>query len=445
MDSLEEKKIIAKPYTVTELNRAAKTVLEGQLGRVAVEGEVSNLTRAPSGHAYFSLKDAGAQIRAAYFRRGSQPASALLQHGAQLLVHGRVSLYEPRGDYQLIVESIELAGLGALQRAFEALKAKLLAEGLFDPKNKKPIPTCPAVIGVVTSPNAAALQDILHAIERRFKAAHVIIYPTRVQGAEAADEIVQAIANANRDGRADVLLVARGGGSLEDLWPFNEERVARAIFASRIPTISGVGHETDVTIADFVADLRAPTPTAAAELATPEMRIFQQKRAVLTQNLCSIMQRVVERKSHQWLMLQKSLVHPKARLAALGQQWEKALQSLCYVIDKTYLQCAKRLDVRMAALLKRSPHTQLEVQTRAYHALHTRLNTVAQRRYAQWEHRLQCLNATLNALSPYAILGRGYSITYDAQGRVITHVAAVKSGDALQTVVQDGRFDVTVK
>src|SRR5437867_3235119 len=252
--------------TVSELNALARGLLEEGLGTVWVEGEISNLRRYPSGHTYFTLKDAESQVAAVLFRGNAAALRFRPGDGLKVLARGRVSLYEPRGAYQVIVEALEPAGLGALQLAFEQLKARLLAEGLFDAARKRPIPLLPRRIGIVTSPSGAAIRDILKVLSRRFASLGVVLAPARVQGAEAAGEIVAGIAALNRLAGLDALIVTRGGGSLEDLWPFNEEAVARAIAASAIPVISAVGHETDVTIADLVADLRAPTPSAAAEV-----------------------------------------------------------------------------------------------------------------------------------------------------------------------------------
>ncbi|MEW5972932.1 MAG: exodeoxyribonuclease VII large subunit, partial [Pseudomonadota bacterium] len=269
------------PLTVSSLVREIRALLEGNFPLVLVEGEISNLARPGSGHLYFTLKDAGAQLRCAMFRNRASLLRFRPQDGAHVLVRARITVYEPRGDLQLVVEHIEEAGLGALQRAFEQLKHRLAAEGLFEATRKRPLPALPHRIGIITSPSGAAVRDVLHVLERRFPMIPLRVYPTSVQGAGAADEIVAALRRANEDGDCDVLLLVRGGGSLEDLWPFNEERVARAIAASQLPVISGVGHETDFTIADFVADARAPTPSAAASLAVPDaLAVADQLRAL---------------------------------------------------------------------------------------------------------------------------------------------------------------------
>lgn len=253
-------------YTVSRLNQTVRMLLEQQMGQVWISGEISNFTQPASGHWYFTLKDDGAQVRCAMFRNSNRRVTFRPQHGQQVLVRANITLYEPRGDYQIIVESMQPAGVGLLQQQFEQLKQKLSQEGLFDAQHKQPLPSPAHQIGVITSKTGAALHDILHVLQRRDPSLPVVIYPTAVQGDDAPAQIVRAIELANQRAECDVLIVGRGGGSLEDLWSFNDERVARAIFASRIPIVSAVGHETDVTIADFIADLRAPTPSAAAEV-----------------------------------------------------------------------------------------------------------------------------------------------------------------------------------
>lgn len=267
-NSRDERRI----HSVTDLNRAARLLLESGLTSLWVEGELSNFARPSSGHWYFSLKDAQAQVRCAMFRQRNQLVGFVPREGVQVLVRARVTLYEPRGDYQLQVEHLEEAGLGALQRAFDELKKRLAAEGLFAAEGKRPLPYAPQRIGVITSPTGAALRDILHILARRFPAAEVIVYPVPVQGEAAPAAIVRALQLANLRAECQVLIIARGGGSLEDLRAFNDERVARAIAASELPIVSGVGHETDFTIADFAADARAPTPSGAAQLVSPDQQ-----------------------------------------------------------------------------------------------------------------------------------------------------------------------------
>jgi exodeoxyribonuclease VII large subunit len=311
-------------YTVSRLTAEARMLLEGHYPSIWIEGEISNLARPGSGHLYFSLKDAGAQVRCAMFKPRSQRLGFRPENGVSVLARARASVYEPRGDFQLIVEHLEPAGEGALRAAFEALKARLAAEGLFDPGRKRSLPALPRAIGVVTSATGAAVRDVLSVLARRWPALPVVLYPCLVQGAQAAPTIVRAIEAAGRRQDVDVLLVVRGGGSLEDLWPFNEETVARAIAACPIPVVSGVGHETDVSIADWAADLRAATPSAAAELACPDgsalARAVRQSSLRLTRALRSSMSTLRTR----LLLAHGRLLHPARRLEQLSQRLDEA-------------------------------------------------------------------------------------------------------------------------
>jgi exodeoxyribonuclease VII large subunit len=381
-----------KIISVTDLNNHVKHLLESGLGVVWVEGELSNLARPPSGHIYFTLKDSKAQVRCAMFK-GFMKSNTVWKDGMLVQVRAKVSVYAPRGDYQLIVEQMQEAGIGELQKAFELLKIKLDKEGLFSTEHKQDIPEMPSCVGVVTSPTGAAIHDILHVIERRYPALRIIVYPTLVQGAQAAQSIARMIKLAQKHGQADVLIVGRGGGSLEDLWPFNEEVVARAIFDCKIPVISAVGHETDVTISDFVADLRAPTPSAAAEIITPDgegllQYVLDQERRMTREVLA-----LINTKQDTLVHLSKRLVHP-------GQQLEYFAQS----IDELWL--------------------------RMQRAMNNKLN--------QAGHQFNTLTRALEALSPLAILNRGYSITFDEGGQALRSAKQVKSGDKLLTKVGDG-------
>jgi len=279
------KELTTPIYTVSEINREVRSFLENNLAPLWVSGEISNFVCPSSGHWYFTLKDSKASLRCAFFKPHSRGVKIVPENGLQVLLHGSISLYEPRGEYQFIADKIELAGEGILQKTFDQLKEKLLQEGLFDEKHKKPLPSCVQTVGVVTSPTGAAIHDILHVLKNRFPLINIILYPTLVQGFDASNDIVQAIKIANNRQECDVLIVGRGGGSLEDLWPFNEENVARAIFESTIPIISAVGHEIDFTIADFVADLRAPTPSAAAAMVSPDQQILFQQITALQNRL----------------------------------------------------------------------------------------------------------------------------------------------------------------
>lgn len=383
--------------SVTELNNQVKSLLESGLGYLWVEGELSNLARPPSGHIYFTLKDAKAQVRCAMFR--GFRSNTVWKDGMLVQVRARVSVYAPRGDYQLIVEQMQEAGEGELQKAFELLKAKLEKEGLFSTQHKQDIPEMPGCVGVITSPSGAAIHDILHVIERRFPALRVIVYPTLVQGDQAAASIARMIKLAQKHGQADVLIVGRGGGSLEDLWPFNEEIVARAIYDCHIPIISAVGHETDVTISDFVADMRAPTPTAAAEIITPDgegllQYVQDQERRLIREILALI-------SGHQ-----DTLIHLSKRLVHPGEQLEYYFQRL----DELYL----------------------------------RMQRAVQHQIGIAEQKFATLTRTLDALSPLAILCRGYSITFDENGNPIRRAQDVHLGQILRTQLHEGEVYSTV-
>src|ERR1700683_1480816 len=324
METVEKRDV----YSVSRLNREVRVLLERGFGTLWVEAEISNFSRPSSGHWYFSLKDANAQVRCAMFRQRNMLCALSARDGQKVLVRARIGLYEPRGEFQLVVEHMEDAGLGALKRQFEELSARLKAEGLFAAERKRPLPALPRRIGVITSPSGAAVRDILHVLARRFPAVAVMIYPVAVQGAQAPAEIFAALALACRRADCDVLILARGGGSLEDLWAFNDERLARAIVASPIPVISGIGHEIDFTIADFAADVRAPTPSAAAELVVPDAQEWLTAFVRLGSRLERCMRRRLEEHGERlrWLAGRAALVSPTARLGAHAQRLDELEQ-----------------------------------------------------------------------------------------------------------------------
>lgn len=391
-----EKKI----YTISELNQNVRNLLETAFFSVWVEGEISNLALPSSGHAYFSLKDANAQIRCALFSQRQRGLKFPLENGLHVVVRGKVSLYEPRGDFQLIVDFVEVAGDGKLQQAFEALKKKLSQEGLFDALHKKPLPKLPKTIGVITSPTGAAIRDILSVLKRRFPSIGVIIYPTLVQGQQASAQIAEAIATANRHSACDVLLIARGGGSLEDLWSFNEEIVARAIFASEIPIVSAVGHEIDFTIADFVADARAPTPSAAAELVSPDQIEWQMALRQSEQRLYKRMHKILEQHQQSLIHFQKRLRHPRETLQNRMQYLDQLEQTLIRV-QKNSLQ--------------------------------------------QKQLKLALLSEKIDTLSPLKTLERGYAIITREDGSVVQSVKAISIGDVIGTQLADGQLVSVVR
>lgn len=388
-------------YTVSQLNLEARLILEECFKTIWITGEISNLSRPSSGHWYFSLKDSEAQIRCAFFRNHQRRISLTPENGLQVLVQAHVSIYENRGDYQLIVHQMEIAGAGALQLAFEQLKKRLATEGLFADKHKKAIPRTPRTIGVVTSPTGAALRDILKVLHHRFPATPIIIYPTPVQGDKAAAQIAAAIKTASHRQECDVILLARGGGSLEDLWPFNEEIVARAIFACQIPVVTGIGHEIDFTIADLVADWRAATPSAAAEHVSPDREEWLQQLAVFYRRFQHIMATQCRHYQLQLTGLSKRLQHPGQRLQ----------------------QVAQRLD-------------QLE----------HRLFTAIQHRLASQKQLLFSTAQALQSISPLATLQRGYAIIQNSQTHaIIRKTSDVACGDKIIAKLGHGSLDCRVE
>ena len=413
-------------YTPSSLTRLARDLLEDAFPLIWIEAELSNLSRPASGHLYFNLKDAQAQVRCAMFRLKAQLLRFRPADGQRVLARARVSLYEARGEFQLIVEHMEQAGEGALLRAFEALKQKLAAEGLFDAARKRRIPPLPRHVGVITSPTGAAIRDVLIVISRRFPLARIEILPVPVQGKDAPPAIAAMLRAASRAGRHDVLLLTRGGGSIEDLWAFNDEDVARAIRASTIPVVSAVGHEIDFTIADFVADLRAPTPSAAAELMVPEagelLRRLERDRQQLRSTLVRRLRALAQRVDHAQARLH--LLHPAARLAA-GRDRLLRLQARLR---------ARRLDGRLPAL--REHLLSLSRQLR---------RSTASRLRASRQHSRELARA-LHAVSPLATLQRGYAILSNpASGDIVRSTSQARAGDLLQARVADGGFDLRVE
>ena len=387
-----------KILKVSQINSLARKILEGNFASVLIGGEISNLAEPNSGHIYFSLKDETAQVRAVMFRQSKTMLKFQPQNGAHVIVTAQVSLYEPRGDYQLIVQRMELAGVGILHAKFLQLKTKLAAEGLFDIKYKKPLPKLPQSIGVITSPTGAVIRDILNVLKRRFPSAAIIVYPVQVQGKEASTQIITALQKANLRKECEVLILARGGGTLEDLWPFNEETVARAIFASTIPIVSAVGHETDFTISDFVADVRAPTPSVAAELVVPNVLEWLNVLGNLKRRLIGSMQNKLQRINLLVLNLKKQLRHPRYYLAERMQ----------------------RLD---------------EFQ----HRLHLAM----QHQLSRWQQRLSKIGVALDMVSPLATLERGYAVI-SKDDKVIKRTADVVVGDKVRARLVDGEISCQV-
>lgn len=427
-------------YSVSQLNYNVRQMLEGQLGLVWISGEISNFSQPVSGHWYLTLKDDNAQVRCAMFRMKNQRVMFKPQNGMQVLVRANVSLYEPRGDYQLIIENMHPAGEGLLQQQFEALKMKLAAEGLFAQNLKKNLPHFCRSVGIVTSKTGAALQDILHILRRRDPSLKVVIYPSAVQGKNAAVEIAHMIELANKRNEVDVLIIGRGGGSLEDLWCFNEEIVARAVFDSRLPIISAVGHETDVTIADFVADVRAPTPSAAAELVSREQQALLQQLLYKRQRLEMALDRLFirDRNKLRQLSLRLQSHHPQARLTARKQLFLQLERRLAAAVTRL----AEKTRYKMTALRTRLERNPLlfEIQSRQQRVLQLKLQLdfMMKRDLSAEQQRLSALCAALDSLSPLKVLARGYSITEDEQGNVLTQIRQVKNGERIKTRLRDG-------
>lgn len=430
-------------YTPSRLNLEARTLLEGRFGLLWIEGELSNLARPSSGHIYFSLKDAGAQVRCAMFRGRNRLLDFRPADGQQVLIRARPSLYEGRGEFQLIVERMEQAGSGALQRAFEALKRRLDAEGLFAETLKRPLPAMPKRIGVITSPTGAALHDILHVLARRFPAIPVLVYPASVQGAQAPDELVAALGRAGRRGDCDVLIIARGGGSLEDLQAFNDERIARAIRACPVPVVSGVGHEIDFTICDFVADRRAPTPSAAAELVVPDAADWMRNlRGLLARSSAALGDRL-ERRGERvaWLAGRLRLQHPEVRLRQRAQRVDELEHRLHQAWARRGAVVRHRIELLVERLARRSPAQRLATLRAGSDALGRRLLLGIDRHLATHRQAVAATARALDVVSPLATLDRGYAIVSRVEdGRVLLRATDVAPGASVEARLAEGRL-----
>jgi len=442
MNLFNEKKIL----TVSQLTTLVRGVLEENFEHVWVEGEMSNLSTPSSGHLYFTLKDSGAALRCVMFRGSVKALRFRPADGMKLIVRGRLTVYDQRGDYQLLAEYMEPQGVGALQLAFQQLKERLATEGLFAEARKKPLPLLPRTIGIVTSPTGAAIHDILNVLGRRHAGVHILIAPVKVQGEGAAEEVAAAVRDLNVYAGVDVIIVGRGGGSMEDLWAFNEEVVARAIFASRIPVVSAVGHEVDFTIADFVADLRAPTPSAAAELVVASKTQLVADCSGLERRLHRAMQQQLSAARGEMLLLQKSLKGPELVIARLQQRAD----DLC-----------QRRDSAIDQLLEKSGHDLLHWQTRLQHSaplyrirnLRQRLANLDLRNKGglgktldNFRGRFAQSVASLEALSPLAVLGRGFAVVEKVpSGRIVKSVRQLHPGERLHVRLRDGSITCAVE
>ncbi len=433
-------------FTVSELTAKLKGQIESAFGDVWIEGEVSNLRVPPSGHLYFSLKDPKSQIRAVIFRTGGRRLPFAPADGQAVLARGHLTVYEPRGDYQLIIDYLEPVGVGALQAAFEQLKARLAAEGLFDPGRKRPLPALPRRVGIVTSPTGAVIRDMLTILARRFANLHIVIDPVPVQGEGAAARIAEAIDELNGLGLVDVIIVARGGGSLEDLWAFNEEAVARAIARSTVPVISAVGHETDVTIADFVADLRAPTPSAAAELVVRTKAELVERVDQLQQRLARSLRLLIRQRRDQAGYVRRALLDPRRAIEAALLRADELDGRLHAALPRLIRQRRELLLLEFRRLQAGSPREPIRAVLVGLDQLRERLARQMARLAQEWRAGLEHRLAQLHSLSPLAILGRGYSIARRLpDGAILRSVQSVARGSRVRLLLAEGELDAVVE
>lgn len=428
--------------SVFELNRRARGALEDTLGEVWVEGELSRVSRPASGHLYFTLKDDRAQVSCALFRNRARFVAAPMREGDSVRIRAKVSIFEPRGDYQLIVEAVQEAGRGALLAALERLKTRLEAEGVFD--NARELPCPPRHLGIITSASGAALQDVLAVLQARWPLLEVSVLPVPVQGDQAAPAMIRALGAAGRDGRFDALLITRGGGSLEDLWCFNDERLARAIQASPIPVMSAVGHEIDTTLADLAADVRAPTPSAAAERLVPDRRDILERLATLTQRLERAQQRQLEQLGQRLDHAASRLRHPGERLSTQRQRLDDLEARLTRATTYRLAQSRQQLASDQARLQQASPERMLRDRRERLDALEQRLLIAPERQINAQRQRLEAVMRELNAVSPLAVLGRGYAILESPSG-VVRRSQDTTPGEVLTARLGEGRLKVEVK
>ena len=435
-----------KIYSVSELNSIVRDMLESRLGTVSIEGEISNFSHVSSGHMYFSLKDHGSQLSCAMFKGSNSRLRFVPANGRQVIAHGKLSLYVPNGRYQLIINRMEAAGEGALQAKFIELKQKLADQGIFDQELKKPLPKFPTRLGVITSPTGAAIQDILNVLQRRYPIMAVKIYPVAVQGDTSAKQIVSAIAQANLDNDCDVLLLSRGGGSIEDLWSFNEEIVAHAIRSSTIPIISGVGHEIDETIADYAADVRAPTPSAAAEIITPDGTELLHHFYAIEQALIELTQRKIDQ-HHQtldFLAQRLQQQHPKNVLLSqretLAGLHRRLHQSQSYALR----QQKDRLNALSNSLRHLQPSNKIAQLREQCSHIRQRLHTLQHERLVQARHRLTLATEALNTINPSATLERGYAIISNDKGGIVDSIKKTSDDAKLHIQLQDGELQSKV-
>lgn len=434
-------------FTISRLNNEVRAVLEGSFPLLWVEGEISNLATPRSGHLYFSLKDAHAQVRCALFKSKRQLLRFAPSNGDQVLARARIGFYEPRGDFQLIIEHLEPAGAGSAQREFEALKAKLQAEGLFDSERKRDLPAFPRCLGVITSPSGAAIRDVLNVIRRRAPHLRVIVYPAQVQGQSAPGELHDALQLALARAECDVLLLTRGGGSIEDLAAFNDERLARAIVAADIPIVSAVGHEIDVTISDFVADRRAPTPSAAAELISPDTDALQLTIDKQRRRIIGALRRHLQadRRHLDILSGRLSRAAPANRLRQQQQRLDSLDLRLSRAMRSQLARKAKDVDLLSRQLLSHSPTRRLQLLNEHFQPLAERLQQAWRHSYTNRRTALLATTRQLNAVSPLATMQRGFAVLRKDDKSVVSHVEQVEIGDAVEALLADGRLNLQVE
>lgn len=433
-------------YTVSQLTAEVKRLLEGNFEHVWVEGEISNFRLPSSGHFYFTLKDESAQVRAVMFRMQSRLLKFDPEDGLRVVCYGRLTVYEPRGEYQIVVDHLEPKGLGALQLAFEQLKEKLSREGLFDPAHKKPLPPLPQKIGIVTSPTGAAIRDILQIIDRRFANVHIFLYPVKVQGPGAAQEIARAVEELNQWPGLEVMIVGRGGGSLEDLWAFNEEVVARAIYQSRVPIISAVGHEIDFTIADFVADLRAPTPSAAAELVVRNKVELVQTLESLARRMGQAVRVDLEARRERLSALLYRLVDPRKRISDQRLRLDDFFYRLAGSMQQGLSRKNDLLRLKSESLILLHPGRRIAEYSHRLSQFYRRLAVTEKAHLRFFRQRVDGIMGKLQSLSPLSILERGYSIARLLPSReIVRRAAQLKLEDRVNVKVHQGEFIARVE
>lgn len=430
--------------SVSQLNQQAKRALEQNLPSVWVQGELTNLAQPSSGHWYFTLKDSRAQVRCAMFRGKNIMVREPIRAGDQIVCNANVSLYEGRGDYQLIVNSLQKAGVGDLHQQYEALKNALTAEGLFDAETKRALPTHPNTIGIISSPTGAAVHDIITVLKRRYPSAQVMIYPAMVQGAEAPASLLSALALANKQNRCDVLIIGRGGGSLEDLWAFNSEPLVRAVYASHTPIISAVGHEVDFTLTDFAADLRAATPSAAAEAATPNIADIQQQLNQRKRQLQHLVAAHISNAKRSLALLKAQLQSPQDQLRHRQQQLDHLELRLKQALSNRINSAKQQLNTQKHQLQLNSPAWQVKEAKSQHQRLSLQLKKAFERVLQQKREQLQQQAALLNSVSPLQTLQRGYAVVRNNKGHVISSAAQAQSDQNVAITLADGTLDATI-